>query len=857
MTKFTPVDLDGLFNLTPETMSPPWETKLPPEVARLPAERQTFWGIPFALGMAEGPRWIGLRGEEQVTVPVAGFASYLVLAHFCNASQPIRGWPDALPGMIVRPGEHLADYVLVYRDGTEAGQAIRRRFEINEAFMGGFGVADLAFAAQPNTMHRPLDWRGPCPRNTWGAWQQAIGGGRVDVVYWLYALPNPHPEKELASLVLKPTGADCLAVGGLTLYHGDSHPLRRQRLTSFRLTLPEGEDARRDEAVAEVDLGTITRRYAVPAFDPESWLSAECKGWGERSTGPGIDLLRDLTDWIGTFDESLAGPANELRLDMTASADATLSVNGHAIELESVYDTGQGTSRDGAVRIEVVGEPKQWVQVSVEDATTGVTTPARVHFRSPDGRYLPPYGHRTEVNDNWFEDHGADLKLGSTEYAYVDGRFRIELPVGDVYVEAVKGFEYEPLRQKLEIQPGQKELVLRLDRPLNLREKGWVTADTHVHFLSPQTAWLEAQAEGVNLVNLLASQWGELFTSVGDLTGDLSGVSRDDTLVWVGTENRQHMMGHINLLAGRGEPVYPMTTDGPNESRIGDPIEASLAEWADRCREREGLVILPHWPEPYLEAVADIILGKVDGLEIRHFSPRLDNHCIQNWYRYLNMGYRLPAVGGTDKMLASMPLGGIRTYAHLGDKELTFPNWAQAVRSGRTFTTSGPIIGLSADGHELGEEIRLPTSGGTLEVDAWATSLQPIHELQLVVGGKVVDSVTEPSGTRRLNLRTRVPVRGSTWMAARCLSQTLVWHYFPVFSEAHTSPIYIAADDGGPFNQADASFMLTMLDGGLAYLDTLSIPASPEKHEQIKSVFRQAQAELHRRAHAHGARHSH
>ena len=36
-----------------------------------------------------------------------------------------------------------------------------------------------------------------------------------------------------------------------------------------------------------------------------------------------------------------------------------------------------------------------------------------------------------------------------------------------------------------------------------------MTADTHVHFLSPSTAVLEAQAEGLNLVNLLAAQWGD------------------------------------------------------------------------------------------------------------------------------------------------------------------------------------------------------------------------------------------------------------------------------------------------------------------------------------------------------------
>ena len=45
-----------------------------------------------------------------------------------------------------------------------------------------------------------------------------------------------------------------------------------------------------------------------------------------------------------------------------------------------------------------------------------------------------------------------------------------------------------------------------------------MTADTHTHFLSPTTALLEAQAEGLNLINLLAAQWGALYTNVGDLS---------------------------------------------------------------------------------------------------------------------------------------------------------------------------------------------------------------------------------------------------------------------------------------------------------------------------------------------------
>ena len=41
-----------------------------------------------------------------------------------------------------------------------------------------------------------------------------------------------------------------------------------------------------------------------------------------------------------------------------------------------------------------------------------------------------PVGHRDEINPAFFEDTGGDLILGSAAYAYVPGRFPIDLPVG-------------------------------------------------------------------------------------------------------------------------------------------------------------------------------------------------------------------------------------------------------------------------------------------------------------------------------------------------------------------------------------------------------------------------------------------
>jgi hypothetical protein len=836
MSKFQSIPLSRYFNARRDPAD--WNPSIMNEWQLLPAGHCTFWGIPFELGPCDDLSWLVISpAYPSVSIPISQKAGWVVLTHFCDSDvlpksedQPV----DYAPGEIVKPGEHLATYRLVYENGSQYEQSIRRRFEINQPLTGW---GRFSFAARPNVENKPLEWRGPYPARSWGWYQSSVGlehsAETGHLKYWIYALENPHPELEIAAIRLESAGPSKLAVAGITLYSGKDNPLRHQRLASFRVNLPEPEPVEKIDAT--VDLGTIARVYTVPAFDPQAWLTEQPQGWGEEA------LPQTSTD--------------TLFLDVTANSNALLQVNGHAFELEPVFESGNGQSQDGRARIEFLNPRKTWLKVKVVDQATGLPTPARVHFRDPGGIYFPPYGHRHEVNDGWFEDYGGDLKLGSTQYAYVDGNFQAELPVGEVYCEIAKGFEYQPIRQRLSIQPGQQELILKMQNVLDWRKQGWVTADTHVHFISPQTAWLEAQGEGVNLVNILASQWGDLFTNVADITGDVSRVSRDDTLIYVGTENRQHMLGHISLLGGKGSPVYPMCAGGPDESYLGDPVWKSMADWADECREREGLVVIPHFPFPYSEVAADIVLGKIDAAEVRTFNPSLDTTNVREWYRYLNCGYRVAVVGGTDKMSAGMPVGGVRTYAYLGENELTFPNWAKAVRSGNTFTTSGPLIDFKIDGKAPGREILLHSSGGTVEVEARVQSVQPFHDLQILVNGNVVESQSADKGVYETSLKSRIFLKGSSWIAARCLSRYTVWHIWPIRIAAHTSPVYVRCGDQEVFNPSDATFMMTMIEGGLTWLDTLSIPAGKEQQAHIRSQFESARDTLNRRISHHNHAH--
>ena len=144
-----------------------------------------------------------------------------------------------------------------------------------------------------------------------------------------------------------------------------------------------------------------------------------------------------------------------------------------------------------------------------------------------------PHGHHAHVNsnlDSWHQDVGGDIRMGQITYAYTDGTCEGWLPRGDVIVDVASGFEYEPLRTTVRVEPGQQQLQLRLHRWFDANGRLWFSGDTHVHFLSTQGSLREAQAEDLNVVNLLQSQWGSLFTSTEEFTGEPV-VSRDGRTV--------------------------------------------------------------------------------------------------------------------------------------------------------------------------------------------------------------------------------------------------------------------------------------------------------------------------------------
>jgi len=793
------------------------------------------WGVPFKVG----GRPVLLR-DRAVTVEFEPTrASWFVFMHTTDL-QPVerddRGLISPMRGE-GRLGEHVADYVLLFADGREQRVAIRRRHQIG-MFSRRWG--ENCLEAVPHAKPRPAR-SGPAQVNRNNAWRQVqtrVTYPVAPLTSWLWAYENPRPRSAVVGLRMEPVAGTVL-VWAVSAGKAASLPLRWESRRKAVLVLPKGEtlDPNVDErglvSHIQVDLGQVISAAARPLY-PDA-------------------------DWADTYNNRLPDLSpREVLVEYTAHPDACFHLpNGSTVPLSRLHSEGKARA------LRVVSPATQRVTLRAVAKETGRPVPVKLHVHGQAGEYLAPTDRHRIINADWFQDYSVDFSHQRIHHCtYVPGECRIDLPLGKVFIEVSKGFEIRPVRKAVRVSKATREITIEIEKVLPWREKGWVSADTHVHFLSPHSALLEGSGEGVNVVNLLASQWGELMTNVGDFDGRTTLGSREmggdgEHLVRVGTENRQHVLGHISLLGYEGDIIAPMTTGGPDESALGDPVEVLLTEWARQCKSQNGVVILPHFPNPRAENAATIVTGNADGVEMTSWGSLyggIDPYSLSDWYRYLNCGYMTAAVGGTDKMTAATAVGTVRTYAHIDpDREFTYDAWKDAVRRAHTFVTYGPLLEFGVEGRPPGSRIAMSATGGTVDV-AWsvASVTVPMSRVELVVNGEIRESqavdACEDSG------HWTVKVKDSSWLALLVRG-----HYAdkPEIIAAHSTPIMVDVD-GPPFlAAADAVTILEQIEGAIAYLDTVGTRAETRAYRRMRLVLTAAHRELHNRMHRQGRYHKH
>lgn len=453
------------------------------------------------------------------------------------------------------------------------------------------------------------------------------------------------------------------------------------------------------------------------------------------------------------------------------------------------------------------------VHLRIADAATGRPTPVRVRVAAADGTHFPPLGRAAEVPGGRNEDVGGHLRVGRERWWYIDGACELPLPAGvPLRVQAAKGFEHAPLDETVTLGAGQIALRFALARHTDSRAEGWVNVDTRCHFLAPHAALLEARAEGLDVVNLLAVPFpvlaldAETYTTIPNLlafSGQSPALESDGCSVVVNTLNIHPVLGKVALLNSH-RPVYPLTFGGEESDDWG------LCDWADQCHRKKGLVVWVDAFEPTAgvtggEGLIAAILGKIDAIEVTGGPRKMP---LLPWvYRLWDAGVRIPLVGASGKDSNKTVLGGMRTGVRTEGG-----SWVEGVRAGCTIATAGPLVTLTPDGEHFRAAARAPS--GAVQVE-------------LVANGRVVASGEGAA---------EAVVAEPGWVAARCPAHA---------GFAHTSPVGVGSAGRNP----DAAAALrALVEQTREWAERHGRYANPRRRQALLDRCAEARAKLEGRA---------
>jgi len=198
-----------------------------------------------------------------------------------------------------------------------------------------------------------------------------------------------------------------------------------------------------------------------------------------------------------------------------------------------------------------------------------------------------------------------------------------------------------------------------------------------------------------------------------------------------------------------GPGITGQGTDG-TPVRLAIKKARSLGGRVIWCHNQWGLEDIPNWLSGHLDA-NNIFDGGTHG-SYRH-----------SFYRYLNIGLRVPFSTGTDWFMYDFS----RVYVR-SDKRLAPDDWLTHLVNGRSYITNGPLLEFSVAGMALGSDVSLD-GPRVLDVVGRAAGRVDFEQLELVQNGRVVCTVATQhvGGHFVAQLDTTLAIDEPSWLALR------------------------------------------------------------------------------------------
>lgn len=441
--------------------------------------------------------------------------------------------------------------------------------------------------------------------------------------------------------------------------------------------------------------------------------------------------------------------------------------------------------------------------------------PARIRGRLIDGDLNLPTAARVwvEGSDHQYRHAGPfALNRSFTEkplllftvprayrvpFFYADGTFEIDVPPGPTIVTLERGFEHLLKREAIDLKPGEtRDLTLASSRFIDLKKEGWVSGDTHIHWVTnawnvdlpiDDLAWVQ-RAEDLRVANnltLLHRTNVDAFIKPSQApVGPIKRLCDGDYHIEMAEEYRnQNLYGHLCFLNLKWL-VMPIGTgpqiagDDSLDYPINKPAILQAREQGAISIEAHGIGANHELPQNAIHALTD----------------SLDQIDPDDYYRLLDCGFQLPLTNGSDH--PARIAGCARAYVKI-DGEFSYEKWIDGIRRGRTFTTSGPLLFLTVNSKQVGEVLSVGKNE-PISITVKAQSRFPIGRLQLLSNGEVLKEIETDEIVA--NIELDFPADQSRWIVARC-SRSDQWNAIWQPDVAHTSAIYVHVDNRPVFRE--------------------------------------------------------
>ncbi len=464
--------------------------------------------------------------------------------------------------------------------------------------------------------------------------------------------------------------------------------------------------------------------------------------------------------------------------------------------------------------------PMGVLSVRTVEAETREVTGSRIHLTASDGKHYAPVDAYSRIS-----------QAGRDHIFHTTGTFTMEVPVGALTLEAVKGFEFWPEKAEVAIRADEvTSVTLALKRMTDMAAKGWYNASTHVHMNyagnlhnTLENLMMMSEAEDQDLV---LEQVANKDNRVLDYQFFIPGggphpLSTPERILLVGQEYRPPFYGHAFFFGLKDHLISPVVT-----GYEGTAIESLYPSNTDMFRKAKAQGATVGYVHPFfgdsdpLEGslgvskgyMVDAALGTTDLLEWSD----AQRAGFYPWYATLNNGLRVMASGGEDSISnlhRSKLIGAFRTYVYTGARGLDLDAWFEGLRRGNSFVTSGPLVELKVNGSRPGEEIKLPEGGGEVEVSGRVRSITPLVKVILVWNGEVLHEIPLTGDRRRADFKKRLRVIGSGWYHLRAEGDPSERHPLDIrYAQALTNPIWVTVGEEPVRSRAAAEYSIEWID---------------------------------------------